>query len=48
MDHDPQYIMDMLRSSPEELALLKQNNPTLAEAMDKGIEEFTKWVEGIL
>ena len=34
--------MNMLKSSPDQLAMLRQNNPKLAEAMDKGLEEFTK------
>ena len=32
----------MLRASPSELALLKQNNPVLGEAFEKGLEEFAK------
>ena len=32
----------MLRASPSELALLKQNNPVLGEAFEKGLAEFSK------
>ena len=35
-------IMEMLRASPSELAMLKQNNPVLGEAFEKGVEQFTK------
>ena len=38
----PEAIMEMLRASPSELALLKQNNPVLGEAFEKGVEEFAK------
>ena len=38
----PEAIMEMLRASPSELALLKQNNPVLGEAFEKGLEEFAK------
>lgn len=34
--------MEMLRASPSELAMLKQNNPVLGEAFEKGVEQFTK------
>ena len=40
--------MEMLRASPSELALLKQNNPVLGEAFEKGLEEFTKVRSDIL
>ena len=40
--------MEMLRASPSELALLKQNNPVLGEAFEKGVEEFTKVRSDIL
>jgi len=38
----PEAIMEMLRASPSELAMLKQNNPVLGEAFEKGVEQFTK------
>ena len=38
----PEAIMEMLRASPSELALLKQNNPVLGEAFEKGLAEFSK------
>lgn len=34
--------MDMLKKNPDQMALLKQNNPALAEAMEKGMVEFSK------
>lgn len=41
-ENDPAYIRDMLRANPDQLALLKQNNPRLAEALDASFEEFSK------
>ena len=43
----PEDIMNMLRSSPYDLAQLKQNNPVLGEAFEKGIEEFSKVMQTV-
>jgi DNA damage-inducible protein 1 len=41
-EEDPQFILDMLKKNPDQLAHLRQNNPALADAMDKGLDEFAK------
>jgi len=42
-EEDPAYIRDMLRANPDQMALLKQNNPALSEALNSGsLEEFSK------
>ncbi len=39
---DPAFIRDQLLASPEQLALLRQNNPPLSEALHSG--DFGKYV----
>ena len=40
-ENDPVWIRDMLMANPDQVALLKQQNPRLAEALPN-LEEFTK------
>ena len=39
---DPQHIRDTLLSNPEQIAVLKINNPRLAEALEAGLQQFTE------
>merc|ERR1712029_274132 len=42
-EDDPGWIREMLAANPDQLALLKQNNPKLAEALESGdLEAFAK------
>jgi len=41
-EEDPAWIRDMLKANPDQLAMLKQNNPRLAEALESGsLETFS-------
>ena len=44
-EDDPAWISQMLKSNPDQLALLKQNNPRLAEALENNPEEFAKMLK---
>ncbi|XP_015789507.1 protein DDI1 homolog 2 [Tetranychus urticae] len=39
---DPVFLRDMFLSNPEQLAMLRSNNPQLADALEKGVEEFKR------
>merc|ERR1719158_672043 len=42
-EDDPGWIREMLSANPDQLAQLKQNNPTLAEAYESGsLDQFAK------
>ncbi len=42
-EEDPAWIRQMLAANPDQLALLRQNNPRLADAYQGGsLEEFAK------
>merc|ERR1719319_518619 len=42
-EDDPAFILEMLRANPDQLSMLKQNNPRLAEAYETGnVDEFAK------
>ena len=42
-EDDPQYIKEMLMKNPDQMGMLRHNNPRLAEALDSdNFEEFKK------
>lgn len=42
-EEDPAAIREMLRANPDQMSMLKQNNPRLSEALDSGdLEAFAK------
>merc|ERR1719234_1716310 len=42
-EEDPSAIREMLRANPDQMAMLKQNNPKLSEALESGdLEAFAK------
>merc|ERR1719228_222425 len=42
-EEDPATIREMLRANPDQMAMLKQNNPRLSEALESGdLEAFAK------
>merc|ERR1719382_1713685 len=42
-EEDPATIREMLRANPDQMAMLKQNNPKLSEALESGdLEAFAK------
>jgi len=42
-EEDPAAIREMLRANPDQMAMLKQNNPKLSEALESGdLEAFAK------
>lgn len=42
LGNDPAHIYNTYLTNPEEVALLRANNPRLAEAFDQGLESFSK------
>lgn len=47
MGDDPQLVRDAFHKNPDQLALLRQNNPALADALLSGsLERFTKVLHG--
>uniref|UniRef100_A0A2P2I187 Protein DDI1 homolog 2 n=2 Tax=Hirondellea gigas TaxID=1518452 RepID=A0A2P2I187_9CRUS len=41
-EDDPAVILDLLKTHPEQMGRLRHNNPPLAEAAMRGLEEFTR------
>lgn len=39
---DPAVLRDMFLSNPEQMALLRHNNPLLATALERGLDDFRK------